>query len=237
MKKTSMFLILIILMSAYRPVIHYLLPELGEYETTLLRKALQAGTVIAFITKAGMWDKVGGLRKISKSSLLLILPVFLLSFCTYLYGVKVTFVWDILILIPITLLIGVIEELEFRGVIYTYLEQEGTVIKIMLSSLLFGLVHLLNLFYTRDLLGVIVQMIFATGIGMIFAVVRHKTNLILPQILMHALWDFNQKMTNNNSSEPVVDIINYSSLALVILYGCFMVYWVRKEKKPALEIS
>lgn len=234
MKKAAKFLVLIILMSIYRPIINHFLPDLGENYATLLRKVLQAGTVIAYITKVKLWDKVGGLNKISMRSIGIMLPVLLLSFSTYLYGIKDTNLLGVLMLILITLLIGLIEELEFRGVIYTYLEEERTFTRILGSSVLFGLVHLLNLLYEPDLAGVIVQVFFATGIGMVFAVVRYKTNLLLPQLLMHALWDFNQKLTYNVSPKPLVEVLNYSALALVVLWGLYLVYGVMKEEKKLI---
>lgn len=232
MKKTITFLMLIILTSVYRPMIDYFLPDLEADYATLLRKALQAGTVILFITICGLWSQVGVLTRISKKSILILLPIFLLSFVTYVFGVEDKSLLDVILLIVVTLLIGVIEELEFRGVIYTFLEEQK-LFAIMVSSALFGLVHFLNLFYNPDVMSVIVQVIFATGFGMVMAVVRFKTNLLLPQILMHALWDFNQKITNSSATNPISDLLAYSALALVVLWGLFLVYRVNSQDRKS----
>lgn len=229
MKKTIIFLLLIISMSIYRPMIEHFLPDLDTDYSTLLRKALQAGTVITYITICRLWGKVGKL-KLSGRGLLILLPLFLLSFTTYLYGTRDKNLLGILMAVLITLLIGVIEELEFRGVIFSYLEEHG-VYAILISSVLFGLVHLLNLIYEPDLLGVVIQVLFATGFGMVMAVIRYKTDLLLPQILMHTVWDFNQRMTLNDKADAVVDLIYYLSLLLVILWGLFLTYRIRKDEK------
>ena len=229
MKKTILFLILIISTSLYRPIIHYFLPELETDYATLLRKALQAGTVIAYITINKLWDKVGKLTKVSISSLKILLPVFLLSFTTYLYGVRDKDFHGILPAVLITLLIGVIEELEFRGVIYSFLEDRG-LYAILISSVLFGLVHMLNLIYQPDVLGIVIQCFFATGFGLVMAVTRYRSGLLLPQILMHALWDLNQRLTLNNSKNPLVDVIYYCSHVLVILWGVFLVIRIGREE-------
>ena len=230
MKKTIIFLLLIILMSLYRPVIQYLLPDLGTDYATLLRKSLQGGTVLAYISICRLWGRVGELTKISGRSLLILLPVFLLSFTAYLYGVRDKDIVGILMAVLITLLIGVIEELEFRGVIFFYLEENGPY-AILASSVLFGLIHLLNLIYQPDVLSVVIQVVFATGFGLVMAVIRYRTGLLLPQILMHALWDFNQRVSLDDSANMLMDIIYYLSLLLVVLWGVFLTVRIKKGEK------
>ena len=59
----------------------------------------------------------------------------------------------------------------------------------LLSSLLFGLVHILNVFVGFPLNSEVVQVLSALGFGMFLAAVRLRTNSLRPGILAHSFWD------------------------------------------------
>lgn len=221
-------LVLMILMSCYRPLINEVAPNLNKYIETLIRKLLQAITIIIYITKLRLWKDVGLITKVSKEGLLLLLPVVILSFIPIFNGVKVIGINIILVILIITFLIGIIEELVFRGIILSALKQRGKKSAILISSAIFGLFHLFNLIYGADILDTVVQVIFAFGFGLIMAVVRYETDLLLPQIIVHALWDFIFKISNTDF-KPTIDTIHSISLVLILLWGLFLTFRVYKK--------
>ncbi len=91
--------------------------------------------------------------------------------------------------------IGVLEETTFRGVIAeTLLFNFGTdgraVWKAaLLSSLMFGLVHLQNMM-AADAASTVLQVIFAFCFGMLLVSVYFRTGNLWIPILLHAAWDF-----------------------------------------------
>lgn len=90
------------------------------------------------------------------------------------------------------LLVGFAEELTFRGLVLVDLRKvpltEPHVW--LLSSLLFGLLHLPNALIGASLGGAVVQVFLAFAGGTIFYLVRRATGSILPAMVLHGLWDF-----------------------------------------------
>jgi len=229
---------LFVFMIVYKHLINLCLPRLNSDVKTIIRKALQAITIILYVTKLKWWHNIGSLKRISLKSLHLLLPVILLSVIPLVNGIKQKSASGIILLIGTSLLIGIIEEFYFRGVIFFALKPEGKKSAILISSMLFGIVHLLNLTGGADIIDTLFQMVFAFGIGLIMAVVRYETDLLLPQILVHALWDFNFSMAKTDFS-LMLDTIHSISILLVIVWGIYLTYKAlkRKEIKDIFEQS
>lgn len=90
-----------------------------------------------------------------------------------------------------TLLVGISEELMFRGVLFRALHTALRIWPaILLTSLAFGGVHLLNVFITGDLAGAAVQALNAGLSSLVFFAILLRTGSIIPAIIYHILWDF-----------------------------------------------
>ncbi len=107
-------------------------------------------------------------------------------------------------LLPLFLLdclfIGIFEELAFRGVLFTAILEKrrstrrSIFLTTLISSLLFGLVHLANLIEGAGIGGTLLQVGYSTLIGGMCAIVFLKSgNLLLP-ILLHTLFDIGGRM-------------------------------------------
>ena len=81
------------------------------------------------------------------------------------------------------------EELLFRGFLWDSLSGLRPAPAILLTSLVFGLVHLINGVTGAAWNGVIVQVVFAAIGGLFDAVVRYGTGSLWPTILTHYLLD------------------------------------------------
>ena len=89
-----------------------------------------------------------------------------------------------------TLMVGISEETMFRGVLFRALLTKYRVwTAILASSVLFGAVHILNVFNTGDLAGALVQSVPAGMSGILFVAIVIRTGSIWPAIIYHALWD------------------------------------------------
>jgi len=89
-----------------------------------------------------------------------------------------------------TLLVGISEEVMFRGVLFrAILTQYRVWTAIVVSSILFGAVHILNVFNTGDLAGAVMQSVPAGMSGILFVAIVIRTGSIWPAIMYHALWD------------------------------------------------
>ena len=96
--------------------------------------------------------------------------------------------WIIFIL---TLFTVFLEEFFFRGYLLAYLWRKfGTRSKwigMIVSSLLFGMFHIVNLFQGADLLYTLIQMLCACGVGLCLCVLVLKYKSIFPGIIIHFL--------------------------------------------------
>lgn len=90
-----------------------------------------------------------------------------------------------------TFVVGVSEELMFRGILLNSLVQKYSYLQsIILVSVLFGGVHVFNGFVTGDFASSTIQAFMATFSGIIFLAMRIKSINIIPAMIMHWLWDF-----------------------------------------------
>jgi membrane protease YdiL (CAAX protease family) len=85
---------------------------------------------------------------------------------------------------------GIWEEVAFRGIILTLLMKKYSEKKsIIVSSILFGLMHLFNLISGANIIIVVIQVIYATFFGIVFGYMFVKTKSLLPCIITHYLID------------------------------------------------
>jgi membrane protease YdiL (CAAX protease family) len=90
-----------------------------------------------------------------------------------------------------TLLVGVSEELAFRGVLLRGLMSRlGMWPSVLISSAVFGSVHVLNVLATGSLTAALAQAVAATMSGVFFAALVIRTGSILPSMGLHVLWNF-----------------------------------------------
>ncbi len=89
-----------------------------------------------------------------------------------------------------TFLVGVSEEVMFRGILFRAFEQTMSIWPaILLTSFLFGAVHALNVFITGELGLAIMQSIAAGMSGLVFLAIVLRTGSLWTAIVYHFLWD------------------------------------------------
>jgi uncharacterized protein len=89
-----------------------------------------------------------------------------------------------------TMMVGWSEEVMFRGIWLRGLHRSfGIWVAILGSSLIFGAMHVLNVFLTGDLRGAVLQAAAAFLSGVFLAAVRLRTGSLWTGIVLHGLWD------------------------------------------------
>lgn len=121
-----------------------------------------------------------------------------------------------------TLLVGFGEELTLRGVAVVGLRGTfGEVGVWFFSSLLFALLHALNLFFGQSTAATLQQMIFAFAIGTALYVVRRVTGTLVICILIHAFWDFGSFVAgaSTGAATPfaVLALFQYAVIVVAII--------------------
>lgn len=89
-----------------------------------------------------------------------------------------------------TFLVGVSEEVMFRGVLFRALLENSRVwTTIIITTVLFGAVHVLNGFTTGEWGPALLQAVAAGMSGLIFIAIVIRTGSLWPAIIYHFLWD------------------------------------------------
>lgn len=138
--------------------------------------------------------------------------------------------WDMLPLFVVDcLLIGVFEELAFRGTLFPAIleKRRGTRRQIfwttVISSAVFGLVHLANLFEGAGILPTLMQVGYSFLIGGMCAIVLLKSQNILFPILLHGIFDIGGRLIDTIGKGQ---IWNLPTIIITAVLGVFATAWM-----------
>ena len=178
-------------------------PVLAPLISMTLTRGLGAAVFLALLLHEG-FRVMTPLQKPFWRSVLFIIPPFLVVVnnmpilslawgdAYIIHSAPAYWVWFILE----CLAIGLFEELAFRGVIFLMLAEKrhstrkGLFWSLILTSAVFGAVHLLNVLMGAGIGGVIMQIGYSFLIGAMCSVVLLKTRNIWLCVLLHAVYDF-----------------------------------------------
>lgn len=143
------------------------------------------------------------------------------------------------------ILVGVAEELVFRGIIaQTLLERYGTsragVWKAcLLSGVLFGAAHLSNLLGSAPF-GVLMQCVFAASLGVMLAAIYFRTGNLWVTVFLHSAMDIAAMLIGGlygtTSVAESVSGYDASRLLSVAVYLIPTVFLLRKKKLPEVQL-
>lgn len=93
-------------------------------------------------------------------------------------------------ILAILIIAPIVEEFAFRGIIMTKLRKEySSIVAIMISAILFGLIHLMT--------GSILIVLFAIIGGIIFGLSYEKTGTLFAPIIVHSIGNICDMITNS----------------------------------------
>ena len=93
-------------------------------------------------------------------------------------------------------LTGFAEETMFRGVLVRLLEKRSPMMIAIITSILFGLVHLSNIFIRGNVAVIAAQAVGAAAFGFGYVAIRQRTNTLVPLLVTHMLTDLFLQMGN-----------------------------------------
>jgi len=133
--------------------------------------------------------KYYGLTKVkNKKKYLYFIPLLVLGSVNLWNGINITSSTNTMILHVLLMInIGFIEEVIFRGFLFKMMEKDNLKSAIIVSSITFGLGHIVNLFSGADLVSTLIQIIYAIAIGYVFVIVFYRSKSIVPCIVSHIL--------------------------------------------------
>lgn len=145
-----------------------------------------------FVQKNGLLEKYGLDRWATNSrQMLYFVPLWIVSSGNLWGGISPYYQGLGLVCAMVSFaLVGFVEELIFRGFLFRAMLKDGNVkMAIVISSVTFGMGHIVNLLTGHALAETLVQIVFAVAIGFIFTMVYYKCGSLLPLILAHSIID------------------------------------------------
>jgi membrane protease YdiL (CAAX protease family) len=228
------------------------------YITGIVEQGLVSVLLVVMLAKMGLLEAAGFTKPSQWKQLWLAWPIFVLA---TLNGGTAPFDGTLaidfsrpMLIVLYTLLyvsVGFVEEILFRGVMMTVLVQKwgrtrGGIYKaVILSSALFGLLHLANFAAGRyTLLAALTQTGYALFFGVFFGACMLRNNSIWPVIFSHFLFDFcgtlNQIAVGGTFTRSVETDPNNALIALALtlplfLYGLFILRRVTPVQTSVLD--
>lgn len=77
------------------------------------------------------------------------------------------------------------EEIIFRGILYKSIEKDNKKLAIIITSITFGIGHIVNLLNGADLIPTLMQICYATALGFLFVTILNKSKSLIPCIVSH----------------------------------------------------
>jgi len=123
--------------------------------------------------------------------------------------------------------VGFLEELIFRGLLFKGMCKSSVKAAIIVSSLTFGVGHIVNLLMGAPLLDTLLQLVYASAIGFCYTAVFYVGGSILPCILSHIVVNATSVFAVTPDSGMNI-LIALVQTALGLVYGLWL---LRAEKQ------
>lgn len=189
---------------------------------------------VVFLTLLGWWRIAGFTHRPTRARLLPFLPLALYPLFPLLFGPGFT-VSDpekIALLLITCLAVGFGEEATFRGVVLRALAPRGMMRAAVISSVLFGAIHLVNLATGANPVNVGFQIVYTAGIGFAFAAAALVTGAIWPLVAIHCILDFANALQASEvgtATAPGPDVANgVLNIALAAIFAGYG-YWLLRR--------
>ena len=156
----------------------------------LITAPLSAGITVfllCWIKKHSLWNTYGlGKGKPDHKAYLGFVPLVALVSVNLWGGFALQFSLLETVLYVISMIgVGVVEEILFRGFLFRALCKESMKRAVIISSVTFGIGHIVNLLGGAQVLPTLLQIVYATAVGFLFTVIVYRSGSLIPCILTH----------------------------------------------------
>ena len=181
-------LICMLLIAVYVVVNSYCLENFGttDYRSALINGILML-IIFIFMLLLGRVSYYG-LKKVTNSrKYLYFIPLILIPLVNCWNGIKISNTSNEILYHILTMIsVGFLEEIIFRGFLFKMMEKSGLISAMLVSSLTFGIGHIVNLFSGADLTLTLMQICYSVAVGFLFVTIFHKSKRLWPCIITHA---------------------------------------------------
>lgn len=198
---------------------------------SLIGLAAIAVLLTAFIFGNGYKDKYGLKRPANAKAFLYFVPFALLCTVNFWFGIRLQYNPANQLVAAVNMaLVGYVEELIFRGLLFRAIARDNVKEAIIISAVTFGAGHIVNLLTGQGSTETILQIVYAVAIGFSFVLVFHKGGSLIPCIVTHAIINIGSVFSNDLLPENTARLYEYCGAAFTILVaGLYSLYLVKAK--------
>lgn len=194
---------------------------------------LLSAVLLGFIGKNGLKEYFG-LRAVQGDwkPFLYFVPLLIISSASSWSGLALTQPLHLAALaVAAMCLVGLLEELIFRGLLFRAMCRDSVKAAILVSTLTFGVGHIVNLLMGAPLLDTLLQLVYASAVGFCYTAIVYVGGSIWPCVISHAV--VNSLSVFALESSVTMDIV--TAVAQTVLGIGYGAYILRRGKKEAQQ--
>lgn len=186
--------------------------------------------IIGFMKKYNLSEQYGLCSfKGSQKNFLYFIPLGFITSVNLWNGVAINIsAFEIVLFIISMLCVGFIEEIIFRGFLFQAMSRDNIKSAVFVSSITFGMGHIVNLLNGRDLIPTLLQTCYAAAIGFLFTIIFYKGKSLWPCIIAHGI-------INSLSIFAVQRTQMTSTITAIVLCTISLLYalWILKKAEKS----
>ena len=187
-----------------------------------------------WIRNNDLGEKYGFCRPIVPAKCFLYyLPLVIIASTAFWGGIKLQYGFPGAMLYFISMCcVGFLEEVIFRGLLFKAMEKDNLKTAIIVSSLTFGLGHIVNLVNGsgKDAVSNIVQIMFAVLVGFVLVLIFYYGKSLIPCILFHSANNALKVFSAEGNLSPQTEMVLNLILIFVVLGG-YAFYLIKTFQK------
>lgn len=129
--------------------------------------------------------------------------------------------------------VGFLEEMIFRGFLFKAICKNSVKRAIIISSVTFGIGHIVNLLNGNATLDTVVQIIFAIVVGFCFTIIFYKGKSLLPCIITHGI----NNALGAFGAEGSQTLTLITATVLCVILAAYTLWIIKKEPKGEGDIA
>ena len=222
-KHETLFAIALIIL--YIATNSYIIQNFGitSYQSVVINTILSVFLIVLVILLKRV--KYYGIAKPNDSKkYLYFIPLFIISLFNLRRGIHINNTTNEIIFYILTMInIGFLEEMIFRGFLFKMMEHDNVKSAIIVSSITFGIGHIVNLLNGADLIPTLMQVCYAMAIGYMLVIIFYKSKSLIPCIIFHGV--FNSLSIFSTGESSII-----SSIILIAMCLGYTIYINKKVK-------
>ena len=157
------------------------------YKYTLINTVL-SGALFLLVVKLGRTEYYGLQKVADMKKYLYFIPLLIIAAVNLTNGLNINHTPIAIVFYMLTMVnIGFIEEMLFRGFLFRMMEKDNLKSAMIVSSITFGMGHIVNLLNGREMASTLFQVCYAIILGYMLVIIFYRSKSIIPCVVFHAL--------------------------------------------------